>query len=118
MSILLAVSIGLGGAIGAALRAMVGKWIPSVEFPWATLLVNVSGSLLLAATLSSMPADSDFVKAIAGAGFCGAFTTFSTFILEVVILYREGKRKRSISYLTTTICFCILASLVGLNLIS
>ncbi len=112
MSLLVVMGIGLGGALGALMRALFGRLIKS-EFPFATLLVNILGSFILAAAYASMPMTSDLSRAIVGTGFCGAFTTFSTFILETVILARSGQFYRAVLYLALTVGFCCLASWGG-----
>lgn len=115
MSLLVAISIGLGGAIGALLRALSGRWIHS-SFPWATFIVNAVGSFILAAAYAALPMESEIVRAFIGTGLCGALTTFSTFILETVILARSGMWKRALLYLAGTLVVCCLASLTGFYL--
>jgi CrcB protein len=117
MSVLVAVSIGLGGALGALLRALTGRWIQG-GFPWATLLVNITGSFLLAAAYTGLPMESEIARACIGTGFCGAFTTFSTFILDTIILARSGLIKRAAGYLGGTLVLCSLASWSGFYLMS
>ena len=116
MSLLVTIGIGLGGALGALLRALFGRLIRS-EFPIATLLVNVLGSFALAVAYTSLPITSELSRAIIGSGFCGAFTTFSTFILETVILARGGRVIHALIYLILTLTLCCLASWGGICLI-
>lgn len=113
MSLAMAAAIGLGGAVGALARALAGRWIRS-DFPVATLLVNVLGSFFLAAASVAIPAENEWLRALAGAGFCGAFTTFSTFILEAVLLMRSGYRRRAALYVSLTLGLCCLASWAGI----
>jgi CrcB protein len=110
-------AVGLGGAAGALLRALVGRWIQH-DFPLATLLVNVGGSFLLAAMYSSLPQGAELTRALVGGGFCGALTTFSTFILETVILARSGRMRWAALYLLLTLSLCCLASWGGFYLIA
>lgn len=117
MSLLMAVAVALGGATGALLRALTGRWIQG-DFPWATMAVNVSGSFILAAAYAALPMDSEITRALLGTGFCGAFTTFSTFILDTVILARSGLWKRAMLYLLGTVLVCCLASFAGFYLMS
>ena len=112
MSLAMAIAVGLGGAAGALLRALAGRWIRS-SFPFATLLVNVAGSFLLAAAYAGLPDAPDWTRALIGSGFCGALTTFSTFILETVILARSGQCRRAAAYLILTLGLCCLASWGG-----
>jgi CrcB protein len=117
VSPLVIIAIGLGGAAGALLRAFAGRCIQS-SFPWATLTVNIAGSFLLAASYSWFAAESELARALIGAGFCGAFTTFSTFILETVLLARTGNYRDAALYLSSTLVLCSLASLGGYYLMA
>lgn len=82
--------IMLGGAVGSYLRYLVGEWVAgqtwSREFPVATLIVNVTGSFLLAAAaviiFERLPAGHHDWYLLLGTGFCGGYTTFSTFAVE------------------------------------
>ena len=66
--------VGVGGAIGAVLRYMIGEWIPD-GFPWGTLTVNLLGSLILGIIVGmSLSAE---MGLLLGTGIMGAFTTMS-----------------------------------------
>ncbi|GAA2593909.1 fluoride efflux transporter CrcB [Actinomadura fulvescens] len=81
-----------GGAVGAPARyvldRMVTRWVGGV-FPWGTLVVNVLGSVILGVLAGAGVAGP--VSSLAGTGFCGAFTTFSTFGYETVRLVKLGE---------------------------
>ena len=85
----------LGGAVGAPLRYLTDLVVQArhdTVFPWGTLTVNVFGSLLLGGLASGVsnagaPA---WLLSLAGTGFCGALTTFSTFGFETVRLVEDG----------------------------
>jgi len=81
-----AVAVGLGGSAGAVGRHLVSERVERATLD--TLLVNVVGSLLLGAVLAT-PVGSGVELAI-GVGFCGAFTTFSSFAFETVRLAEDG----------------------------
>ena len=115
MNLMVVICICLGGAAGALARALAGRWIRT-DFPTATLLVNVTGSFLLAMAYTGLDADSILLRSLIGAGFCGAFTTFSTFILEAVILIRSAQKHRAIVYVVSTLGLCCLASSLGIHL--
>jgi len=109
MSMPIALAIALGGALGAIIRALLGRLIQT-RFPFATLLVNVAGSALLTTILMVLPETANATSGFLGTGFCGALTTFSTFILEAVLLYRNGFRGMAALYIGTTLFLCCLAS--------
>jgi len=85
----------VAGAVGAPVRYLLDDAISSRTqgvFPWGTLAINVSGSFLLGlltgiALFHGFPATP---RLILGTGFCGAYTTFSTFTYETVRLAEEG----------------------------
>jgi len=81
--------VALGAAIGAPLRYLTDRFIQAragAGFPWGTLTVNVTGSLVLGFVLG-IPAG-PALTALVGAGFCGALTTYSTFAYETLRLPR------------------------------
>lgn len=106
--------IALGGAGGALVRALAGRLLQT-DFPLATLLVNIAGSFLLACLHGMVEPDAAALHALLGAGFCGALTTFSTFILETAILLRIGQRRRAAVYVAATLVLCSLASAGGFS---
>ncbi len=84
----------LAGAIGAPLRYLVDLWVQRGDrFPLGTMLVNITGSLLLGIVtgLVLYHAFPTTPKAVLGAGFCGAYTTFSTYTFETAQLAEEGE---------------------------
>ena len=84
----------LGGALGAPVRYVVDLMVQSRHdsvLPWGTFAVNAAGSLVLGATAGGVSAAGGpaWVLTLAGTGFCGALTTFSTFSFETVRLAEE-----------------------------
>jgi fluoride exporter len=80
----------LGGAVGAPARYLTDQAVQrrhGTTFPWGTWTVNVVGSLLLGVVVATGPG---WLVTLAGTGFCGALTTFSTFGYETVRLAEEG----------------------------
>lgn len=114
------VLVALGGAAGAVSRYLVDSWISSrvaSAFPWGTLVVNVSGSFLvgvlfaLAVERGVLPSA---VRAPVMIGFLGAYTTFSTLVLESWWLHADGATGTAILNLAGSIVVGILAVVAGL----
>ena len=107
--------VALGGAFGAVLRFYISESIPDAGFPWATLSVNLVGSLLLgavaAATLSN--ALSEPQALLLGVGLLGAFTTMSTFSVETVTLMEAGQWRVAGTYVVVSAVIGPLLAWVG-----
>ena len=113
-------SLALGGSVGAMLR----YWVQSMAhhwfgdgFPYGTLIVNVTGSLLMGflsvLVVSRFEVD-ESVRVGLLAGFLGSFTTFSTFALDVLHLSNDGALLKAAGYIVLSILFCILGVWAGL----
>lgn len=103
--------VGLGGVAGALARHLLGERIE--EDTADTLAVNVLGSFLLG-VLVAVPAGSDLLLA-AGTGFCGAFTTFSTFAYETVQLAESGRPRRAVLNGTVNLVGALVAVGLGVS---
>ncbi|MCY4237848.1 MAG: fluoride efflux transporter CrcB [Rhodospirillaceae bacterium] len=112
MKMLLAVA--LGGAIGAVARYGVGVWTGRVlghGFPWATIIVNITGSLILGFLISYMALRTQFPaewRAFLAVGVLGAFTTFSTFSLDATTLMQRGAIGSAVFYVLMSVPGAIL----------
>lgn len=109
MALLTAAAVGFGGAVGAITRFAVGNAIERRAMD--TLAVNVLGSVLLGVVLSAD--GGSFVVPAAGVGFCGAFTTFSSFAVETVRLAEEGRQRTAFAVGVGTLVLALLGVLVG-----
>ena len=107
--------VALGGALGAVLRFYLSESMPDADFPWATLSVNLVGSLLLgavtAATLSN--ALSEPQALLLGVGLLGAFTTMSTFSVETITLMEAGQWRLAGAYVVVSAVIGPLLAWVG-----
>lgn len=117
MSVLLA--IAAGGALGALLRYGLSGLVQKLAggaFPWGTLTVNVAGSLAIGICwelFNRVPA-SPALRGFVVVGLLGAFTTFSTFSLETVVLARVHDVRMALLNVATSNVICITAAFVGL----
>lgn len=92
------IALTLGGTLGTHARYWLDRWISTAAwsrgFPWGTLVVNLSGSFLLGLVgmfvLERLPSSQRGWYLLMGSGFCGAFTTFSTFEWQTFRLVRDG----------------------------
>lgn len=108
----------VGGGIGALARYGLGGWIQNAAgaaFPWGTLVINVSGSLLLAllfALLEGSRARPEW-RAFLGIGFCGGYTTFSTFSYEAFRLLQDGQWQRAAVYMLGSLVLALAGTFAG-----
>lgn len=119
MTLELALAAALGGLLGAPARLAVDRAVSGrlgSGLPFGTLVVNVSGSLVLGVlTGLSLGHHLDgSLAALLGDGFCGAFTTFSTFSLETLSLFEQGRTAAAAAYLVASLGAGVLAAGAGL----
>ncbi len=119
MSPLAWVAFVAAGAVGATARYMLdGAVLDRTDgaFPWGTFVVNVTGSFLLG-FLTGLGLSHAFPKAprlVLGTGFCGAYTTFSTFTFESVRLLEEGAANAAVRNAVGTLVAGSFAAALGL----
>jgi fluoride exporter len=107
--------IFLGGGLGSVLRSVVGKWFSFAVFPLGTMMVNVLGCFLIGFlyALFSRHAIGEEYRLLLAVGFCGGFTTFSTFANENLHLLRDGQWMMFIFYVIITQLLCLLSVWLG-----
>jgi CrcB protein len=113
--------VALGSALGGMARygaSGLAVLVGGETFPWGTLFVNVSGSLLIGVLAALMPMDGRIAfvgdaRALLMVGLCGGFTTFSSFSLETLNLARNGEWTFAGGYIAASILLCLLAVWAG-----
>ncbi|MDR2511920.1 MAG: fluoride efflux transporter CrcB [Bacteroidales bacterium] len=112
--------VALGGALGSVLRYGAGEWLPflrsSSGFPWATMLVNLSGCLLIGIAAGLMAKYEVFTsnfRLFFVVGFCGGFTTFSTFSREILQMLCQNMYLQAIVYVLMSIVAGLTLTFVG-----
>lgn len=115
-------AVGIGGLLGSLVRYALGGWIQRVAvslFPWGTLVVNVSGSFLLGVLmrygLGTTLLRPEWRLALT-VGFCGGFTTFSTFSYETLRLLQDDEWARAGAYVALSVGLALVATLAGIGL--
>lgn len=114
--------IALGGATGSVLRYLLGGAVQRSTgsgFPIGTMVVNVSGCFLIGILVRqflNMQLSND-LRALLIVGFCGGFTTFSTFSAETLALIEGGEYSRAMAYVFLSVILCLLATLTGMTAI-
>ena len=110
--------VGAGGFFGSILRYLLSMAI-STTFVFnpinlGTLSVNIIGSFIIGFLLSSVSATHWHFLAIVG--FCGGFTTFSTFSLELFFMIKDGHYAHGLLYLFLSVIICVLFVWIGILL--
>ena len=119
------VLVMLGGALGSYARYWLTRWIDSQPwaqgFPYGTLIINVSGSCILAVAavviLEWLPPKHQDWYLLIGTGFCGGYTTFSTFEWETFQLVRDGSWWYALANVVASVLAGFLGVLLGVMLV-
>jgi fluoride exporter len=112
-------SIAIGGAIGCLSRYVLGSFVQQhagPDFPVGTLVINITGSFLLGAfmryALQSGTVSVE-TRALLTTGFCGGYTTFSTFSYETALLIDDGEYLRAGLYVGSSVVISLLGTFIG-----
>jgi fluoride exporter len=116
------VAIFGGGSVGAIARAELVEALPhtSVQWPWATFIVNVAGAFLLGyftTRLQERLPLSSYRRPLLGTGFCGALTTFSTMQVELLEMLDANRIGLAVAYSTLSVAAGFLAVALATNLV-
>ena len=115
--------VGIGGFFGSASRFFIAKTIDdniTKAFPYGTLTVNIAGSFLLGmiyALALKKVGNPEMVSLVMGVGFCGGFTTFSTFAWENMALIQQKGFMESLLYGAASFILAIFAIWCGYSLV-
>ena len=116
------IAVAIGGALGAVTRYGIGVWMSNkwiYSFPWHTFLINISGSFLLGffngLFLDKIPVSPELRIALT-VGFLGAFTTFSTFGYEAILLIKEGELFTAGLYALASVIIALVGVFLGMGL--
>ena len=115
--------VAVGSAVGGASRFALSSFIQqrAGTFPVGTLIVNITGSLILGFIMryalgsTSVSAET---RALLTAGFCGGYTTFSTFSYEAVRLLQDGEWERATLYVVGSVVLSLVGAMLGFGLAS
>ncbi len=111
----------IGGGFGSVARFTLGKWLNNSQnlLPYGTMLANIAGSLIIGFVLGYLSKVVNFNEnyaLILATGFCGGFTTFSTFAYENHLFLKNGDYLSFLIYTLGSIILGIMAVFLGLYL--
>jgi CrcB protein len=115
--------LAAGGVVGVILRYQIGQWLSwstDSTFPWPTFVINVTGSFALGFLMKYLlgVASEPHIRLMLTTGFCGGFTTLSTFSYEFITLVTERQYGVALAYVGLTVTIAPIACLIGFALAS
>ena len=114
-------AVAIGGALGSVARYLIAALVQdkaATAFPVGTFVINVSGSLLLGFLMRLGLETSAFgpeTRFFLTTGFCGGFTTFSTFSYETLRLFEDGEYRTASAYVLSSVVIALLGCAVGMG---
>jgi CrcB protein len=119
----LILAVAFGGGLGSVARYLVGIGsgkLFGADFPWGTLIINVTGSFLIGAFVGLFAARWDVTqttRVFLTVGICGGYTTFSTFSLDAYYLMERGQSLASSAYMVASVALSVGALIAALRLV-
>jgi len=123
MNPLFILAVAVGGATGSVLRYLVGVGsgkLFGTDFPWGTLIINVTGSFLIGAFVGLFASKWDLPQAariFLTVGICGGYTTFSTFSLDAWVLVERGESFSAVAYMIASVLLSIGALIAAMHIV-
>lgn len=123
MNLQLITAVAIGGAFGSVARYLVGIGsgkLFGLNFPWGTLIINVTGSFLIGLFIALFATKWDLPQAVRvflTVGICGGYTTFSTFSLDAFYLAERGELVASAAYIAASVVLSIAALVAAIFMI-
>ncbi|MCF6410338.1 fluoride efflux transporter CrcB [Pseudalkalibacillus salsuginis] len=107
--------IGIGGALGAATRYWIGMAMPKHSIINGIWIANITGSFILGilADLFLSQQLAEWAWAFFGIGFCGAYTTFSTFSVEALEMIRTQQLRSAVIYILSSVIISVTFAAIG-----
>ncbi len=116
-------AVALGGALGSVARYLAGiaaGRLLGMSFPWGTLIINVTGSLLIgvfAGLFATRWELSQPMRIFLTVGICGGYTTFSTFALDAFYLIERGEAAAAGAYAIASVVLSVAALVAAMHLV-
>jgi CrcB protein len=123
MNPLFILAVAVGGATGSVLRYLVGvgsSKLFGTDFPWGTLIINVTGSFLIGAFVGLFASKWDLPQAariFLTVGICGGYTTFSTFSLDAWVLVERGESFSAVAYMIASVVLSVGALIAAMHIV-
>ena len=105
----------LGSGIGGVCRWALSGWLNG-QHPYGTLLCNILGCFVLGLLTKLLPGEAQ-IKLLLTTGFCGGFTTFSTFMNESFLMLRGGQLIVALSYMVVSLVLGLACVWIGYNVV-
>ena len=108
--------VALGGGPARVLRDLLGLGVTRAAgggFPWGTLLINVAGSFIIGWLATGARPDAVTMRLLLMVGFCGGFTTFSSFSLQTLELLQQGAWIAAWGNVLGSVTLCLAATSAG-----
>ena len=117
------VIVFLGGGLGSVVRYLLGRWVNTLHqhnFPWGTLVVNIAACFVLGLLVGIADHKQLFSassRLFWTVGFCGGFSTFSTFSHETLSLLQQGLTPYALAYVALSLILCVAVTFTGIYLV-